>query len=61
MREAGRILKACHQHIEQYMVPGTTTAEINEHVEVFLANHGATPEQKGIRTILTRHVRPLTK
>jgi len=49
MREAGRILKECHQHIEQYMVPGTTTAEINEHVEAFLADHGATPEQKGYK------------
>jgi methionyl aminopeptidase len=49
MREAGRILKECHQHIEQYMVPGTTTAEINERVEAFLADHGATPEQKGYK------------
>jgi methionyl aminopeptidase len=49
MREAGRILRSCHQHIEQYMVPGTTTAEINERVETFLADHGATPEQKGYK------------
>lgn len=49
MREAGRILKECHQHIERYMVPGTTTAEINELVEAFLADHGATPEQKGYK------------
>ncbi|WP_260510783.1 type I methionyl aminopeptidase [Paenibacillus cucumis (ex Kampfer et al. 2016)] len=49
MQEAGRILKECHQHIEQYMVPGTTTAEINERVEAFLADHGATPEQKGYK------------
>ncbi|MGQ8875815.1 type I methionyl aminopeptidase [Paenibacillus sp. TSA_86.1] len=49
MREAGRILQSCHQHIEQYMVPGTTTAEINERVEAFLADHGATPEQKGYK------------
>ncbi|WP_434748194.1 type I methionyl aminopeptidase [Paenibacillus amylolyticus] len=49
MREAGRILQSCHQHIKQYMVSGMTTAEINERVEIFLADHGATPEQKGYK------------
>ena len=49
MREAGRILYSCHQHIEQWIVPGITTAEINERVEECLAEHGATPEQKGYK------------
>lgn len=51
MREAGRILHSCHQHIEQWMVPGITTAEIDERVEDFLADHGAAPEQKGTKGI----------
>lgn len=49
MREAGRILRSCHQHIEQWMIPGITTAAINERVEEFLAARGATPEQKGYK------------
>lgn len=61
MREAGRILRSCHQHIEQWMVPGITTAAINERVEEFLAARGATPEQKGIKDILTRRVPLLMK
>ena len=49
MREAGRILRGCHQHIEKWMIPGVTTQEIDERVEEFLAAKGATPEQKGYK------------
>jgi methionyl aminopeptidase len=47
MREAGKILRACHQEIEQRIKPGVTTAEIDHFVEQFLQKHGAIPEQKG--------------
>ena len=49
MREAGRILRSCHEHIEQWLTPGITTGEIDRRVEAFLAERGATPEQKGYK------------
>ncbi|WP_025681063.1 type I methionyl aminopeptidase [Paenibacillus massiliensis] len=49
MREAGRILAACHDQIARWMVPGITTAEIDNRVEEFLYRRGATPEQKGYK------------
>jgi methionyl aminopeptidase len=47
MRKAGKILAACHRQIEKRMNPGVTTMDIEHFVEAFLAQHGATPEQKG--------------
>lgn len=47
MREAGKILAACHQEISRLIRPGLTTWEIDQFVESFLQKHGATPEQKG--------------
>ncbi|GAK40358.1 methionine aminopeptidase [Paenibacillus sp. TCA20] len=49
MREAGRILKACHRRIESMLTPGITTQAIDNFVEYFLAEQGATPEQKGYK------------
>lgn len=49
MREAGKILAACHDHIAGWMVPGITTAEIDNRVEEYLYRRGATPEQKGYK------------
>jgi methionyl aminopeptidase len=49
MREAGKILAACHQEIAKRIGPGVTTWEIDQFVERFLKDHGATPEQKGYR------------
>lgn len=49
MREAGKILAACHQEIAKRIRPGVTTWEIDQFVEKFLADHGTTPEQKGYR------------
>jgi len=49
MREAGRILAACHKEIAKIIQPGITTWEIEEFVEEFLQKHGATPEQKGYK------------
>ncbi|MGO0062229.1 type I methionyl aminopeptidase [Brevibacillus fluminis] len=47
MRDAGKILAACHQEIRHLIRPGITTWEIDQFVESFLQKHGATPEQKG--------------
>lgn len=47
MQEAGKILAACHKEIEKMIKPGISTLEIDSFVEKFLAEHGATPEQKG--------------
>ncbi|MGZ0085808.1 type I methionyl aminopeptidase [Caldibacillus thermoamylovorans] len=49
MREAGKILAACHQEIAKRIRPGVTTMEIDRFVETFLAKYGAKPEQKGYR------------
>jgi len=49
MREAGRILAACHREIAKQIKPGVSTMEIDERVEEFLKKKGATPEQKGYK------------
>ncbi|UQZ85257.1 Methionine aminopeptidase 1 [Paenibacillus konkukensis] len=47
MHEAGKVLAACHREIARMIRPGITGLEIDKFVEKFLAEHGATPEQKG--------------
>lgn len=47
MEEAGKLLASCHKEISKMMKPGVTTKEIDDFVEKFLADNGATPEQKG--------------
>ncbi|WP_139491154.1 type I methionyl aminopeptidase [Brevibacillus dissolubilis] len=47
MREAGKILVAAHKEIRKLIRPGISTWEIDQFVDQFLAEHGATPEQKG--------------
>ncbi|MCJ8011858.1 type I methionyl aminopeptidase [Paenibacillus sp. KQZ6P-2] len=49
MREAGRILFACHQEIAKMIGPGVTPLAIDAFVEEYLAKHRAAPEQKGYR------------
>lgn len=49
MREAGRILSACHREIAAMIAPGVTPLTIDAFVEAYLARQGATPEQKGYR------------
>lgn len=44
---AGEVLVNCHKEIAKLIKPGITTLEIDSFVEKFLAEHGATPEQKG--------------
>lgn len=47
MHEAGKLLAECHQQLKERLQSGVTTLEIDEWVEKFLEQHGATPEQKG--------------
>lgn len=47
MNKAGDILAECHRQIAKMIKPGVTTLEIDQFVERFLAEQGATPEQKG--------------
>jgi len=47
MHEAGKLLASCHKEIEKRIKPGVTTAEIDQFVERYLEQNGATPEQKG--------------
>lgn len=47
MHNAGKLLAAVHKEIAKRIRPGITTMEIDQFVETFLAEHGATPEQKG--------------
>lgn len=47
MQKSGDLLVACHKEIAKMIKPGITTNEIDAFVERFLADHGATPEQKG--------------
>ncbi|WP_106498131.1 type I methionyl aminopeptidase [Lentibacillus sp. Marseille-P4043] len=47
MQKAGDLLIECHKEIAKLVKPGVTTMEIDAFVEKFLADNGATPEQKG--------------
>ncbi|MFC4620556.1 type I methionyl aminopeptidase [Camelliibacillus cellulosilyticus] len=47
MKASGELLAACHREIKKMIKPGVTTQEIDQFVETYLAEHGATPEQKG--------------
>lgn len=47
MKKAGEILATCHREIAKMIQPGSTTLEIDQFVEDFLKQHGASPEQKG--------------
>lgn len=47
MQAAGDVLVACHKAIAKLIKPGVTTLELDTFAEKFLAERGATPEQKG--------------
>lgn len=47
MQAAGDVLVGCHKAIAKMIKPGITTLELDTFAEIFLAEHGATPEQKG--------------
>jgi methionyl aminopeptidase len=47
MREAGIILASCHKEIAALIKPGISTFEIDQFVEQYIIERGATAEQKG--------------
>ena len=47
MTEAGKLLAKLHKEIEKMMKPGVTSMEVDRFVEKYLAERGATAEQKG--------------
>ncbi|MBB6455408.1 methionyl aminopeptidase [Salirhabdus euzebyi] len=49
MKEAGELLANCHKEIAKMIRPGVTTLEIDQFVDKYLEEHGATPEQKGYK------------
>ena len=49
MKKAGELLAETHRRIADMIKPGVTTWEIDEFVDRFLKENGATPEQKGYK------------
>ncbi|WP_077210878.1 type I methionyl aminopeptidase [Bacillus dakarensis] len=49
MKKAGELLASVHKEIAKMITPGITTWEIEEFVDSYLKQHGATPEQKGYK------------
>jgi methionyl aminopeptidase len=49
MKKAGELLARTHKEIAKRIKPGVSTWEIEEFVDRFLADNGATPEQKGYK------------
>lgn len=47
MHEAGKLLADIHKHIKKMIKPGVTTMEINNFVDEYLAEYGATAAQIG--------------
>ena len=49
MKAAGKLLASVHKELRKLVKPGVTTWEIDQFVEDYLKEHGATPQQKGYR------------
>ncbi|MDF1509633.1 type I methionyl aminopeptidase [Robertmurraya sp. DFI.2.37] len=49
MKKAGEVLASVHKEIAKMIKPGVTTWEIEEFVDSYLAQKGATAEQKGYK------------
>ncbi|WDL95441.1 type I methionyl aminopeptidase [Alicyclobacillus sp. ALC3] len=49
MREAGKVVAACHAGLADFIKPGVTTGQIDTFVESFIERHGMTPAQKGYK------------
>lgn len=47
LREAGRIVARCHEHLAREIRPGITTRELDEMAEAFIRKAGAIPTFKG--------------
>lgn len=49
MREAGKVVAACHQALADFIEPGLITLQIDEFVENFIRKHNMEPAQKGYK------------
>ncbi len=47
MREAGKVVAACHEALADFVKPGVTTKQIDAFVEKFITTHNMIPAQKG--------------
>lgn len=47
IKEAGKIVAACHENLRDFIKPGITTMDIDRFVEEFISSHGARCAQKG--------------
>ena len=47
IKEAGKIVAACHFALRTFIEPGMTTMQVNDFVEDFIEAHNAVPEQIG--------------
>lgn len=49
MREGNRVLALLFEHLEQFIQPGVTTAELDKEAEIFIHSYNALPAFKGYR------------
>ncbi|MBX6352612.1 MAG: type I methionyl aminopeptidase [Thermoflavifilum sp.] len=49
MREAGKVVAACHDALSRMIRPGVSTLEIDRFVEEFITRHKMEPAQKGYK------------
>ncbi|GGJ03875.1 methionine aminopeptidase [Alicyclobacillus cellulosilyticus] len=49
MREAGKVVAACHEALAKLIRPGITTLDIDRFVESFILRHKMEPAQKGYK------------
>jgi methionyl aminopeptidase len=49
MREAGKVVAACHDALSRFIRPGVSTLEIDRFVEEFIRSHKMEPAQKGYK------------
>jgi len=49
MREGNRVLALLFEHLEQFIQPGVTTAELDREAEIFIHSYNALPAFKGYR------------
>lgn len=47
IREAGKIVSACHRALRSYIEPGLMTSDIDDFVRNFIVSHNAVPAQIG--------------
>jgi methionyl aminopeptidase len=60
LREAGRIVAETYEVLRPHVIPGITTAELDQIAEDYLRSKGATPVYKGYGARPARHGQPAT-